>query len=269
MNFKRLFSSLRRCAVAGVFWTLATSAALALPASFHAVYGVVKGPLRLGQCELQLKTRGQNYQFLSEARPAGLALLLSSRKIVQTAEGRWSHAGPVPAVYERRVNEGDGWNRDTVFIGEHPRTDARAAAQHRLGQVHRLVAAHGVLDPASLLLQLMADVRQDRAAHGYEVVDEAGKTHRYLVQDRGKARVAFHGRDIEARVLRRVRVDGSDALTVYSAPALNGLPVRMDYVEAGITWQLSLEKVVWGAGGTQAAAAPAPVEAQAASALRR
>ncbi|MGD8709613.1 MAG: DUF3108 domain-containing protein [Ectothiorhodospiraceae bacterium] len=204
---------------------------------FSAQYGVSYGFVPLGSYRLTLTlTDDGGYRYESDTDPNPLVSLFADKRVVELSEGRWTPHGPVPRRYVQRVRKDGGWSKRVVEFGDAPRLVVDGVAQS-------LNTPSGALDPAGLLLQIIHDVSAGRMAAEYKLVDEEGKVRDYRTEDLGEETVRALDREWTTRHIRRVGGNPRYGLEVYLAPALNGLPVRIVYLDKGRRFKAVLEDV--------------------------
>ena len=153
--------------------------------------------------------------------------MFTGRQLKELSRGQWQCDGPVPVLYRRSVKKDDGWKDEEV------RFDGEAGGS----------IPADALDPASLTLALMHDAGSGQLREQYTLVDEDGDVRRYGIRDHGWAEVEAAGREWRARKLEREGGNPDYTLTVYLAPALKWLPVRIDYTDKGEAFEMYLVDV--------------------------
>ncbi len=154
--------------LAGLF--LSAVAVAALPISpFLATYQVYGAGIPLGESVVELQDAGNDrYRMRSEVKPTGLASLLVSEQLSEQASGRFRNGLPLPARYEQQRNGSKGpSNQQAEFNWVDNQLIAEAD-----GQTARLTLSPRVVDPLSLHLLVMQDLKRNRLPGQYILVDK-------------------------------------------------------------------------------------------------
>jgi hypothetical protein len=216
----------------GALMTMALTSATGLagqaPAPFKAEYRVKYGFFEVGRYYLRLSVSDDGaYRYTSLAEPSSFVSVLTGRQLKELSEGQWRDNAPQPSLYRRSVKKDGDWRDREVRFSED--------AGHNFPP--------DALDPASLVLALMHDADHDRLREQYSLVDHRGKVRSYGIKDHGWSQVTAAGRDWRARKLERDGGNPEYDLTVYLAPELGWLPVRIDYTDKGRDFEMYLVEV--------------------------
>lgn len=206
----------------------AVAGSASMPEPFSAEYRVKYRFFEVGRYFLRLHTGDDgSYRYTSLAEPSSFISVFTGRQLKELSRGQWRCDGPEPLLYRRSVHKDDGWKDEEI------RFDGEAAAE----------LPADALDPASLVLALMHDAGQEQLRERYTLVDEDGDVRSYGIRDHGWVDVDADGEQWRARKLERQGGNPDYSLTVYLAPELGWLPVRIDYTDKGKAFSMYLVKV--------------------------
>jgi len=221
--------------------SLLTTALAAVPAAgtvsaetppvspFHAEYRIKFSYFEVGRYFLNLAVDGNgDYRYTSRAEPTGLVSFFTGRAFKELSRGTWQAGSPRPQLYRRSTKKGGDWEREEIhFDGKGGDGEGRPIPKD-------------ALDPASLVLALIYDAGHDQLRDHYTLVDKDGDVRRYRVADQGWSQVEAAGRTWRARKLTREGGNPHYGLTVYLAPRIGWLPVRIDYTDKGNEFEMFL-----------------------------
>lgn len=194
---------------------------------FRAEYRVKFSYFEVGRYFLNLSVDGDGgYRYTSRAEPTGLVSFFTGRQLKELSRGVWRDGSPRPALYRRSTKKDGEWRQEEI------RFDGKGDSGKPIPK--------DALDPASLVLALMYDAGHDQLRDHYTLVDKDGDVRRYSVADHGWSQVQAAGRTWRARKLTRVGGNPDYALTVYLAPRIGWLPVRIDYTDKGNRFEMFL-----------------------------
>ena len=212
------------------FGSFATAAAAGLPvAPFQARYEVYGSGFSLGEAVMILAPSGSaGYRMSTEVRPNGLAALLASGQLDESASGQIREGQVWPDQYERRTETRR--RTQTVRLSfDWPAGQVQARSDQDQAQLR---LAPGVLDPLSLNLRVMWDLQRGRLPDRYTLVDET-ELKTFRIRNEGEETL-----NTPLGVLRTMRVSHSKPgktriTTFWFAPELHYLPVRVAQEKKG------------------------------------
>lgn len=208
----------------------AAAAAASLPIPpYQATYQVYGAGIPLGESLVELRDAGDGrYQMRSEVKPTGLASLLVAEQLNEQVSGRFRDGLPLPSRYEQQRNGSKGPSTQrATFDWEDRRVLTEAD-----GQTARHALSARVVDPLSLHLLVMQDLKRGQLPGQYTLVDETElKTYR----------VNADGEDILDTPLGKLRTikisrqkPGSNRVTrLWFAPDLDYLLVQIAQTKDG------------------------------------
>lgn len=199
-----------------------------MPEPFQAEYRVKYRFFEVGRYFLDLRVGDDGtYRYTSLAEPSSFISVFTGRQLKELSRGRWRCDGPEPMLYRRSILKDDGWKDEEV------RFEGESAAD----------LPDDALDPASLVLALMHDAGSSQLRERYTLVDEDGDVRSYGIRDHGWSEVEAAGEQWRARKLERQGGNPKYSLTVYLAPELGWMPVRIDYSDKGEDFSMYLVSV--------------------------
>jgi hypothetical protein len=206
---------------------------------FQARYTVYAKGIPIGEAIMSLEDQGQGrYAMRSDIRPTGVAALVSSQAVHERADGRFLNETIESLRYEqkrqgkksRTLTLDFDWQNGTLQTRKNGKEDSVA-----------LVA--GVVDPLSLYLQAMLDLRRGKNVTQYRVAsDDRLKT--YRVRRHGDEIMKTPLGSLQTLRISRQRQGSDKVTTLWFAPALGYFPVQVAQSEDGKeTLRLTLEAV--------------------------
>lgn len=196
------------------------------PSPFVAVYTIEAGGIGAGRMTRTLSIAADDdYRFSAIVEAEGLVALLKPTRIVEESAGRWADAHPVTARYSHLKTSGKK-RKETVidFDWQAGRSHATINGAPVEGKLET-----GEIDKLSYQLALMRDLAAGVGALEYRVA-EAGGGKRYRLERRADERVQVGATAYDAVPVVYARDDGRRTV-LWCAPALEYLPVRIEYTE--------------------------------------
>lgn len=211
-------------ALLGLAAGVAASADSQIP-SFNARYELKKGPLVLGVSRVEYRRLpAERYSYRMHTRATGIARLVVGGYTEERSEGLITADGFQPTAYRYQRAGGDNPRESEAHFD---RAEDRVEGLKR-GKPWALEAPPGVLDRVVGPLQLMHDLAEGRDQLHYSVA-ERGKLRRYsLTQEGTETLDTALGRLDTVKMVRR-REGGGEVTTLWCAPALNYLAVRVEH----------------------------------------
>ena len=198
-------------------------------APFQARYEVYGRGFSLGEAVISLVATGSGgYQMSSDIQPNGLVALLASARIREQVSGEIRDGQIWPARYERLMDTGRKSNNMQLrFDWRAGQVEARSGAEQAT-----LPLSPGVVDPLSLQLMVMGDLKRGRVPDQYSLVDKT-QIKTYQIRNQGEETL-----DTPLGRLRTVRINqytpGKTRMTTFwVAPDLQYLLVRISQEKNG------------------------------------
>ena len=218
----------RRQALLGAGWLLAC--VLELPAlqaaslpSFTASFQIMHDSLRLGTNEVTLAVEDNgDYRYESHSWPSGWISWLLKEDLRELSRGIMDHAGIRPLFYHyrrsgrrttRTAELTFDWNASTVVNNV---DDSR----------WEMTIPAGTLDKLSTQLGIMRELQNGTTEKTFAVAD-GGKLKQYAFQAIGTEIVELPAGSFETIKLKRVGDSTQKLTTIWCAPELHYLPVRI------------------------------------------
>lgn len=238
---RSIYSSLLTLALTGLLNNAcgaAPPAAALLPASFTAHYSFSKDGIQLGETIRTLQPLAHNhYLFKSVSKATGLLAWFIKDRLEE--QSQWIYDGshrPRPLQYEYRRQGGRKERHVQISFN----WKKSMAINNINGDAWRMVIPGGTMDKLLFQLALMIDLQHPPDVIEYPVAD-GGRLKRY--------RLKVHDRKIlntRMGLLQTIKVErlgDKRRTTVWCAPALRYLPVRIEQVENGSRLHLILQSV--------------------------
>ncbi len=220
---------------------LISSSASAFPETFEATYSFVAKGMDLGETHYKLEqTNGKNgadYRFSTHTEPTGLAALLIKKIIDEESWWKWQNGDLLPLYYRYQQQGKKQRIRTREFNWE-----ARQITLNEDGEQQQLEGLQpGTVDEALFLISLMHDLKQGKQTLSYPVAKKQGWSHyRFSRGPRETIRVPA-GEFQTQQVVRKA--SGAHSFRIWAAPALDYLPVQVEYREEdGKLFQLKLKQ---------------------------
>lgn len=196
------------------------------PSPFVAVYAVEAGGIGAGRMTRTLSIAADDdYRFSAVVEAEGLVALLKPTRIVEESMGRWVDAHPVSTRYVHTKISGKKRKETAIDFDW---TTARSHATINGTPVEAALEA-GEIDKLSYQLALMRDLAAGVTALEYRVA-EAGGGKRYRLERGADVRVQAGAASYDTVPVTYARDDGRRTV-LWCAPALEYLPVRIEYTE--------------------------------------
>ena len=228
----RMKSLFRAFALAGLLTldSAAVAATNGLPVTpYQARYEVYASGFSIGEGVISLATTGPGtYQMSSDVRPNGLVALLASGRIHEQVSGEIRDGAIQPSQYERLMDTG---RKASTMQLRFDWPAGRVLARNDSDQA-TLPLSPGVVDPLSLQLVVMGDLKRGRVPDRYSLVDKT-QIKTYQIRNQGEETL-----NTPLGQLRTVRINqytpGKTRMTTFwVAPDLQYLLVRISQEKDG------------------------------------
>lgn len=165
-----------------LFGAVATAADGLPVAPFQARYEVYASGFSVGEAVVTLTAAGPNgYQMSSNVRPNGLVALLASGRIQEQASGEVYEGAIRPLQYDRQLDAGRKSSHMQLRFNW---PAGQVEARHNADQA-TLPLAPGMVDPLSLQLLVMGDLRRGQVPPQYRLVDKT-EIKTYQIRNQGE-----------------------------------------------------------------------------------
>lgn len=209
---------------------------------FTAVYSVEQAGITLGSMTRSVRREaGGQYVYESHSEANGLLSLMLDDPIVERSVFTPVDLRPRPLSYvyeagsnlKKRVTVEFDWNRHTIT------SEAK-------GTRWTMTAPAGTQDKLLYQYTLMLDLTRPGAALSYEVAD-GGAVKNYTFERLGSETMDSPFGRFETIKVRHQRADGRRRTTLWCAPALRFVPVRVDQDRDGTLRTARLRSLTFGA----------------------
>lgn len=208
---------------------LATAADGLPVAPYQARYEVYASGFSIGEAVITLTATGSDvYQMTSDVRPNGLVALLASGRIREQADGEVRDGVIRPSRYERLLDTGRKSDRMQLRFDW---SAGQVQARHNADQA-TLPLAPGIVDPLSLQLVVMGDLRRGRLLDQYSLVDET-KIKTYQIRNQGQKTLDTPLGKLNTLLINQYTPGKTRMTTFWVAPELQYLPVRISQEKKG------------------------------------
>lgn len=227
MRTPRSYYRVASLALLVLFAARHVSAAGALPERFTARYLVRSHGMTVGMTEWRLAPSGPGrYRYDSRREPRGILALLRGDVIVEHSEGRREPDDALRPLHYRYERSGGKKDRKLSIDFAWDTATAHIVAR---GDRWRLALPEGTLDKLIYVLAIMRDLARGRADLTYTIAD-GGKLKHYVFRRDGGERIETALGTLQTVRLQRVhQIKTARTTTLWFAPSLHFLPVRIDH----------------------------------------
>ena len=212
-----------------------------LPERFEATFALQAKGATIARTRWSLSPgAGGGYVYESRTEPAGVFALIRDDTIVERSE--WDYAGewlrPLAYRYERTGRKA----REVGIVFD---WEARIARHDSPAGPWKMKVPPGVMamDKLGYLLALMRDLGRGERGMEYTIAD-GGKLKRYTLTGIGEERIETALGAFDTVVVRRERENAQRETTLWCAPALGFLPVKITHRERnGTVLSLRIESL--------------------------
>ncbi|NOX09476.1 MAG: DUF3108 domain-containing protein [Gammaproteobacteria bacterium] len=192
--------------------------------SFKATYSASMASVSVGEASVsyQYNPQTQDYYYQREAWPTGLAALFIATRIKETSSGSIidNRARPVEYHYERS-NKPDK-NRSIHFDYQ---ATAIKVTDSKIDQP--ISVDSGTTDSLVMTLNMMFDLEAGDRELSYTFI-KRGKIKTYTFNVEGKEQIKTQNHTYETVRVRRIRENSKRSTTLWCAPELHYLPVKIE-----------------------------------------
>lgn len=220
-------NTIKTLAALGLLGTLLISQSLlAAPQAFQANYAVMKSGISLGDMNANLVYSNNQYTYLKQTKANGIAAFLSGDTLTERSSGTQQGALLKAQQYLHHHKNKRKDRRDQFsFV-----TPTQVKGQYK-NDGYSLTVPNGTLDPALLELRIMDDLKANRPLN-YRVT-EKGKLKDYRFQRLGKEMLSLPAGQYNCEKIRMIRDNGERITTIWLAPELDFVPVKISHNEEG------------------------------------
>lgn len=229
----------------------ATFAARGLPAAepphdalrpFSATYHLSRAGILFGEVVVTLSISPEgDYRYRARTLTRGPVTLFRDDEVTEESEGRLVDGAVRPDRYSYSHRRDDD-TRDASLTFDH----GAGVVRHAIGGTRwTLPVPAGTQDKFSQQLALMRSLLDGIERPGFPVADGGGlRTYRY--EPVGRETLETPVGPVDAVALARRKDDQPSRMTLWLAPALRFLPVKIERREEDDRFTMSLQAVTWG-----------------------
>lgn len=223
-------------------WLLASTAVHAAPIQpFTAVYDLNRGGIPFGRVTIELNLSGDGgYRYQARTVPVGLIAVFRDDEIIERSEGRIEQAQIIPDRYlyhhkrekkPRRIALRFDWEQQLVINNTGDSNWSMPIPPH-------------TQDKFSQQLALMHALSGSGETQRFEVAD-GGKLKTYRFIPRGEEPVETAAGRFTALRLERRKNERESRASLWVAPELNYLPVRIERHDKDEPYAMLLKSIRW------------------------
>jgi Protein of unknown function (DUF3108) len=215
--------------IACLLLTLVAAGAHALPKQFTAEYTLSTMGLEIGDTRRTLRAEGDDrFVFESLSVPKGIATWFISDTLLERSVWQDVNGGVQPQEYLYRRS---GGRKNKLIEMSFDWKDR--VVQGLDGSRHwHMDLPEGTLDKLSFQLALMQDLKQGKRKLSYPIADK-GEVSVYNVRILGNEDVKTPLGTFKTIKVQQVRKSNERGLTLWAAPSLDFMPVKIEYKEKG------------------------------------
>ncbi len=202
------------------------SAPVFRPQPFEAQFALEVRGFTVGETiwRLQWVSDGLIYEARTEA--IGIAAMLGSRRVVERSE--WKRIGDDLRPARYRYERSDRSDKNTAVVFD---WDNGVVQNTRRGQTSRMSVPNDTLDKLGYILMLREDLRAGMRSFRYHIADGKNRMKVYDFKVVGEERMDTALGQVEVLKLVRDRDDDDRETTIWVAPSLEFMPVRLQHRE--------------------------------------
>ncbi|MEJ2592048.1 MAG: DUF3108 domain-containing protein [Candidatus Thiodiazotropha sp.] len=205
---------------------------------FSARFSVSRGSFRLGDLEVKLSLAAPDtYLYHAKTIPGLLARLFTGDEIIEESSGRLTPKAVIPQHYSLHQKGNEAEQTEIAFDW---RDDEAQTTSEGVTWSQQIVA--GTQDRLSQQLMVRLHLAQGFKDMNYPVAD-GGKIKRYRFQVVGEESVKTPYGNLRCLKVQRSKMKRPPDYTIWFAPDLDYLPVRIERKQKSGTYRMSLEKL--------------------------
>lgn len=231
--------SLYLFALLGAFALLSGPAFASTLEPFTATYSVSRAGIPLGKVVTTLRQLEEGvYVYESQTKPTGLVALVANGQVTERSTFQMSD-GTLEVLKYDRIQEDSKKNRDIHL--EFDWDNNQAMGTHK-GTPKRFEIPVGAMDPFVTQLAVMLNLRKDIDDMTYPVVD-GKRVKEYHIRGVGHEQVETKLGRFDTVIMRRGNPADEYMTTLWCAPELDYLPVRIEHKEEDSVYRSEIEKL--------------------------
>ncbi|MCM8855355.1 MAG: DUF3108 domain-containing protein [Candidatus Thiodiazotropha sp.] len=205
---------------------------------FTASFSVKRNVIPLGKLELKFSLNGTgDYVYHAHTMPGMLAGWFSADEVIEESRGRLSNNSIHPSHYTYQGEDGEkentalsfDWNSAEVETTSHGVTWSQSITP-------------GTQDKLSQQLLVRLDLAQEREEMTYQVAD-GGKIKSYHFRVDGEEQIKTPYGQLRCLRVMRSKASRKPDYTIWFAPELDYLPVKIERRQSGRTYRMVLDEL--------------------------
>lgn len=240
MHKRRLFAMV-------LAWILAATVRAGPPADWQAAYTVRQGGIEGGEAVQTYQAKDGRYRLTLDVTPGGVVALFTQETFHDESEGMVGNRGWQPQRYVH-IRRGGRKQRDYEFL-----FDWKAGrVSERQGDLPPAALSPGALDELTYVEALRRALASGATGLAAPVLyGSDGEIREYRLEAQGEEEVSTPAGSFKTIKVQRTQTGGKYTVTLWCAPVLDYLPVRIDRHKRGSP-QGSLFLKSYRGGGRQA-----------------
>ena len=201
-------------------------AAVLKPQPFVAEFALEARGFTVGETVWRLECDDSGFIYESRTEAVGFAAVFSDKRVVERSE--WKHNGNElkPASYRYERSGRPDKTTSVVF-----RWNDGVVQNTRRGETSRMAVPDDTLDKLGYMLVLMQDLRSGKRSVRYNIADGKNRVKVYQLSVVGEERMETPFGTLDVLKLVRERKDDDRETTIWVAPSLDYMPVRIEHRE--------------------------------------
>jgi hypothetical protein len=208
---------------------------------FQATYKVRVGNIPAGEVKVSLElTRDGGYRYSQHSVPQGLAAFLTSTEIKEVSEGRIEGQQVIPTRYNYKREKANKKKRVSLSFD----WTAGKVTDHAADPKWSLKVPAGTQDKFSKQLAMVFAMNAEPRDVSFPVADR-GRIKTYHFRPKGRETVKIGKKSYSTLRVDRSKNNKPTSGTLWVAPKLHYLPVKVEKPERGNTFVMELVSVRW------------------------
>lgn len=206
---------------------IVSTVSFALPTAFTANYDVKKSGMTLGNMQISLTYKDNQYHYHKKSKTTGLASLLSGDVIIENVDGIFNrdYLQPRSYLYHHKSKRKDRKTQLTFL------SPTKVSGTHNNDNFSLDVPATSI-DRATLELALARDLLKKKSSFTYDII-EKNKQKRYDLQVLGEEVLTLHDKKYHCKKMMVQRNDKNRETIFWLARETDYMPVKINHKEKG------------------------------------
>ena len=196
------------------------------PEPFEARFEIEVRGFAVGEAEWSVQRSADGFIYETRTKAIGVAAMLGDRRVVERSE--WKRIGDDIRPAEYRYERSDRSDKNTAVVFD---WNEGIVENTRRGQTSRMSIPVDTLDKLGYMLMLIEDLRAGKRSVRYHIADGKNRMKIYQLKVVGEERMKTALGTFEVLRIIRERKDDDRETTVWIAPELGFIPVRIEHRE--------------------------------------